>query len=314
MEDRKILFIAGPTAVGKTDLSLKLAKIFNGEIINADSMQIYCGMDIGTGKPTLQERKHIPHHMFDVAKPCETFNVVTYQSMALNIIEKILERGHLPIVVGGTGLYISALFYDVKFETAPSNELTRKKINEMIDEKGLDKIYNMLKKCDSYAANFINKNDRIRIVRALELQQNALTTKREKRADWCKQMRCYIGKYKVKSNLFVLNCEPRERLYSRINDRVDAMMKDGLLQEVELLYQKGMGQTARQAIGYKEFFPLINGESVNCKEVVDAIKQNTRHYAKRQLTWFRQMKEANWISTEDSMKRIIEQLQIKSSY
>ena len=184
----------------------------------------------------------------------------------------------------------------------------------MIDEKGLDKIYNMLKKCDSYAANFINKNDRIRIVRALELQQNALTTKREKRADWCKQMRCYIGKYKVKSNLFVLNCEPRERLYSRINDRVDAMMKDGLLQEVELLYQKGMGQTARQAIGYKEFFPLINGESVNCKEVVDAIKQNTRHYAKRQLTWFRQMKEANWISTEDSMKRIIEQLQIKSSY
>ena len=313
MENRQILFIAGPTAVGKTDLSLKLAKIFNGEIVNADSMQIYCGMDIGTGKPTLHERKHIPHHMFDVVKPCETFNVVTYQSMALNIIEEILERGHLPIVVGGTGLYISALFYDVKFEAASSNELTRKKINEMIDEKGLDKIYDMLKKCDSYAAKFINKNDRIRIVRALELQQNALTSKREKRADWCKQIRCHIGKYKVKSNLFVLNCEPRERLYSKINDRVDAMMKDGLLQEVELLYQKGMGQTARQAIGYKEFFPLINGESVNCKEVVDAIKQNSRHYAKRQLTWFRQMKEANWISTEDSMKRIIEQLQIKAS-
>lgn len=311
MKNRKILFIAGPTAVGKTDLALKLAKILNGEIVNADSMQIYRGMDIGTGKPSLQERTLVPHHMFDVVEPYEAFNVVAYQSMALNIIEEILKRGNLPIIVGGTGLYISALFYDVKFEAAPGDEFIRKRINKIIDEKGLDAIYKMLKQQDEHTTEYINKNNRIRIVRALELQEYKLLPNRESRAAWCKKVRSCIGKYSVEPLLFVLNYEQRELLYDKINRRVDMMMENGLLQEVESLCQKGLGPTAKQAIGYKEFLPLINGELVSYEEVVNIIKQNTRHYAKRQLTWFRKMKEANWISVEESMEKIIEQLQVK---
>lgn len=277
----KVLIIAGPTAVGKTNLSIKLAKELNGEIVSTDSMQIYKYMDIGSAKITKEEMDGIKHHMIDVVEPNIPFSVAEYKSLASKCIEDIISRGKLPILVGGTGLYINALTCNMNFTEAESDIEYRKELEELADKYGNEYIHNMLKEIDEISYKEIHYNNRKRVIRALEVYK--LTKKPFSSFNLGDDL--YNGPYDVK--YFVLNMN-REKLYERINLRVDIMLENGLIDECIKL--KNMGYTssmqAMQGIGYKEIFYYLE-DKISLDEAIELIKKGSRNYAKRQLTWFR---------------------------
>lgn len=293
---KPMIILTGPTAVGKTELSIKLAKKIGGEIISADSMQVYRYMDIGSAKIKEKEKKGILHHLIDILNPEEEFNVYTFQQMAKDCLKGIYERGKIPIVVGGTGFYIQALLYDIEFE--PEKEYTgyseiREKLEQELLDKGSNFLYAKLKETDPEAADEIHENNTRRIIRALEFYElNKVPISRHNREQREKKA-AYNACY------FVLNDE-RKEIYERIDRRVDKMMEDGLLQEVEQLKNRGYhkNMVSMQGLGYKELLACLDGECT-LEEAIYRIKRDSRHFAKRQLTWFRRERDVIWINKQD---------------
>lgn len=289
----KILIIAGPTAVGKTSLSIKLAKELNGEIVSTDSMQIYKYMDIGSAKITKDEMEGIPHHMIDIINPSSSFSVAEYKEIATKCIEDIISRNKLPILVGGTGLYINALTCNMNFTEADSDEEYRKELEKLADENGNEFIHNMLKDIDPTSYKEIHFNNRKRVIRALEVYK--LTNKPFSSFNSGDDF--YNGPYDTR--YYVINMD-RTKLYDRINLRVDIMIKNGLIDECIKL--KEMGHTSlmqsMQGIGYKEIFYYLDNK-ISYSEAIEMIKQGSRNYAKRQLTWFRRDPRAIFLNKDD---------------
>lgn len=291
---KKDLFIlAGPTGVGKTDISIKLAKKLNGEIISADSMQIYKYMDIGSAKITNEETNNINHYLIDIVEPHESFNVAQFKEVAEECINKIHSENKLPMVVGGTGLYINSLIYDYNFTEADKDEEYRVYLENLAAEKGNDYVHEMLKDIDSESYNKIHANNLKRVIRALEVYK--LTGKTI--GEYSMDKECYEIPYNL--HYFVLTMD-REKLYNRIDKRVDIMLEKGLIDEVERL--RAMGYTeemqSMQGIGYKEILYYLEGK-ISLDEAIYLIKKGSRNYAKRQLTWFRREKHAHWINKDN---------------
>lgn len=287
----KVIVIVGPTASGKTDLSIKLAKELNGEIISADSMQIYKKMTIGTAKPTEEEMQGIVHHMIDIIEPNEEFNVAKYKSMAEKKIEEIILNGKQPIIVGGTGLYVDTLVNGIEFFDIENDLEYRENLEKEANEKGIEWLYDELLKVDEEAAKSIDKNNVRRVIRALEIYKVTGKTKTE------------LDKASRKGSkyeyvIFGLLWD-RKELYDRINLRVDIMIKDGLIEEVKgLLENEGFSKTALQGLGYKEVLEYLN-EEISYEEMIEKIKMETRRYAKRQMTWFKRNKDIIWLEASN---------------
>ena len=298
----KIIVIAGPTASGKTALSIALAKRFGGEVVSADSMQIYRRMDIGTAKPALEEREGIPHHMMDVAEPDEAFSVARYVELASRCVDDILSRGKLPIVAGGTGLYIDSLLSGRTFAPFPTSGW-RERLQERANSEGITVLMEELRRIDPEAAERLHLHDEKRIIRALEVWHETGKTisrhNRETKAVPPRYQGCRIG----------LNFEKRADLWRRIDRRVDEMMAQGLLDEVKALLRGGIDPkcTAMQAIGYKELADAARGLAP-VEQAVEEIKLRTRQYAKRQVTWFRRNGEMQWYlwSSEPDFRRALQ--------
>lgn len=290
---KKLLIIAGPTAVGKTNLSIKLAKELNGEIVSTDSMQIYKYMDIGSAKITKEEMEGIPHHMIDVVDPETPFSVAEYKNMALKCIEDIISRNKLPILVGGTGLYINALTCNMNFTEAESDEEYRKELELLAEEHGNEYIHNMLKDIDPISYKEIHYNNRKRVIRALEVYK--LTNKPFSSFNSGEEF--YNGPYDVK--YYVLNMN-REKLYERINLRVDIMIENGLIDECIKLKDMGYNSLMQsmQGIGYKEVLYYLDNK-ITYDKAIEMIKQGSRNYAKRQLTWFRRDPRAIFMNKDE---------------
>ena len=289
MDRKPLIILAGPTAVGKTSLSIRLAKETGGEIISADSMQVYRHMDIGSAKITKEEMEGVPHYLVDVLEPEEEFNVVRFQQMAKEAAERIWEKGKIPLVVGGTGFYIQALLYDIDFTENDGDELYRRQLEQKAsDEEGASELYEMLKTVDPKAAQEIHPRNIKRIVRALEFYHQTGKKISEHNETQRQKMSPYNYAY------FVLTDE-RGRLYERIDRRVDLMMEQGLLDEVRYLKERGVRKdsTAMQGLGYKELYAYLEGE-YPLDEAVRIIKRDTRHFAKRQLTWFKRERDVIW--------------------
>ena len=287
-----MVVLTGPTAVGKTALSLKLARALDGEIVSADSMQVYRRMDIGTAKVTRDEMEGIPHHLIDVLEPDEDFNVVIFTSMAREAMEGIYSRGRIPVVTGGTGFYIQALAYDVNFEEHRESDY-RRQLRALAEERGAEYLHSLLAQVDPAYAAGIHANNVKRVIRALEFYHET-----------GKRLSVHNSRERERTSpydlwYFVLNLK-RQDLYDRINRRVDQMMEQGLKEEACGLIQGGLREdmTCMQGIGYREFFPYIRGERT-LEETVEQIKKDTRHFAKRQLTWFRREKDVIWMNKED---------------
>ena len=280
---KKIIAIVGPTASGKTSLSIELAKRLDGEVICCDSMQIYRGMDIGTAKPTADEMDGVPHHLVDIADTSENFSAADYAPMAKTKIEEIYERGKLPIFCGGTGLYLDCVVKAKAFEGSKPDPEYRDKLFEIAKEDGgIDRLHAMLVEVDPVSAEAIHKNNVKRVIRALEIYHSAGVPKSELDA----KSREKEGEYDIVA--IGLRYNDRETLYERINKRVDIMVESGLLAEVERLYAAGAldsSYTAAQAIGYKEFLAYLRGE-MSLDGAIEELKNATRRYAKRQMTWF----------------------------
>ena len=295
----KILIIAGPTAVGKTSLSIKLAKELNGEIVSTDSMQIYKYMDIGSAKITKDEMDGVPHHMIDVINPSSSFSVAEYKEIASKCVEDIISRNKLPILVGGTGLYINALTCNMNFTEADSDEEYRKELEKLADENGNEFIHNMLKDIDPTSYKEIHFNNRKRVIRALEVYK--LTNKPFSSFNSGDDF--YNGPYDTR--YYVINMD-RTKLYDRINLRVDIMIKNGLI--VECIKLKKMGNTSlmqsMQGIGYKEIFYYLDNK-ISYSEAIEMIKQGSRNYAKRQLTWFRRDPRAIFLNKDNMTEKEI---------
>lgn len=288
-----LMVIVGPTAVGKTAISIKLAKILNGEIISADSMQIYKYMDIGTAKVTPEEMEGIPHYLIDVVYPDEEFTVADYKELAEKIISDINKKGKIPIVVGGTGLYVNSLVYDLNFTKVPPNEKIRKRLNELADKFGNEYIHNMLEKIDKESSKRIHVSDRKRIIRAIEIYEVTGIPMSEQNRDFRKQNDRY--------NLAMIGLNmDRDKLYERINMRVDKMIENGLIAEVANLLKMGYTKelTSMQGIGYKEIIKYLEGE-LTLEESIELIKKGSRNYAKRQLTWFRRDSRIKWFNLDE---------------
>lgn len=306
MEKPKVIVIAGPTASGKTALGIELAKKLNGEVISADSMQIYKDMTIGTAKPLPEEMGEIKHHLIDFVSPDERYSVAEFKKDAEEEIEGILAKGKQPIIVGGTGLYIDALIYGIEYPDIEFDEEYRNKLLEKAEtEEGLKELYEEAKRIDEEAVSKISCNDKKRITRIIELYKATGKTKTELEIESRKNEIKYD--YKV----FAINMD-REKLYDRINLRVDLMMKQGLIEEVKDIIKKySKFPTAMQGLGYKEVVQFLNGELTE-EEMIDKLKQETRRYAKRQLTWFRKDKEIIWIdglaNRDDNVKFIMEEI------
>ena len=285
-----ILAIVGPTGSGKTSTAIALSQSLNAEIVSMDSMQIYKGMDIGTAKPTAEERSFVPHHMIDVADPSEVFTVSDYREMALPVIDDILSRGKLPILVGGTGLYLNAISYDMNLAEDGANQIVRDELNRIAkQENGPSLLHDRLKQVDPYSAARLHPNDIRRVIRALEVFE----TSGKAMSEVAKGQR-EEGPY----NVLVYGLSyPREILYERINLRVDTMIKAGLVNEVKTLLAQGIAPRpeggAMQAIGYKEIVSALRG-AVTLDRAIDLIKQGSRRYAKRQWTWFRHDERVHW--------------------
>ncbi|MCR4611633.1 MAG: tRNA (adenosine(37)-N6)-dimethylallyltransferase MiaA [Lachnospiraceae bacterium] len=284
----KLIILTGPTAVGKSDLSISLAKRIGGEIISADSIQVYKGLDIGSAKITKKEMHGVNHYLIDVLDPKEDFNIYIFKEMAKEAIDKIYSNGKIPIIVGGTGFYIQSVIYDIDFEKE-DNSTIRKELEEIADKKGSEYLHNKLKEIDETSAMKIHPNNIKRIIRAIEfykLNNRPISEHNETERD-------KEPVYDV--NYFVLN-DKRELLYERINKRVDIMIEQGLVDEVKNLMEQGIDESynSMQGIGYKEIVSYLNGK-ISLEQAVEDIKKNTRHFAKRQLTWFRREKDVKWI-------------------
>ncbi len=288
-----LIVIVGPTATGKTDLGIALAKRLDGEIVSGDSMQIYRHMNIGTAKPTAEERSRAVHHMVDMVEPSEVYSVARFVAEAKRCIADIHSRGKIPIVVGGTGLYISWLVDNINLPKPTEADNTRRdRLHSYYMEHGAEALHDMLKQVDSVSAEEIHPNNVVRVIRAIEhFELTGIPLSRQKVA-----AREIPSPYT--SVLFGLNYDSREVLYDRINYRVDLMMEQGLLCEVKHLYSLETGLTAKQAIGYKEFLPYFSGEC-SLEQSVDKVKQHSRNYAKRQLTWFRKDERIHWLDAAD---------------
>ena len=298
----KVIVIVGPTASGKTSASIKLAKLINGEIISADSMQVYKEMTIGTAKPTTQEQEGIPHYLIDVVSPEETFNVTKYKEIAEKAIEEVLSKDKTPIIVGGTGLYVSTLINGIEFAEVGEDLEYREEMTKMAEEKGAQYIHDMLRKVDPDAADAIEVNNIRRVIRALEIYKLTGKTKTFLDKESRKEVKYDYKVYGIET--------PREELYNRINVRVDKMFEAGLLEEVRSVNEKyKISSTAIQGLGYKEVIEYIEGK-VSYEEMVEKLKMETRRYAKRQLTWFRREEKIVWYRLDEIVEKIVEELAI----
>lgn len=288
-----LVVLVGPTGIGKTEISIKLAKELNGEIISADSAQIYRHMNIGTAKIKEKEKEGIPHYLIDIVDPDKEFTVADYKEMATKCIEDIHGRGKLPMVVGGTGLYINSLVYDLNFIDVAPNDDFREKYNNLADKYGNEYIYNNLKEIDPDSTNRINISDRKRIIRALEVYNET----GKPMSKYYKNFRKYNEDYDIAMVGLTMN---RKRLYERINIRVDKMIEEGLIEEVKNIlnmnYSKDLNSL--KALGYKEIIFYLNGEKT-LDESINLLKRDTRRFAKRQLTWFRRDSRIEWVDYEN---------------
>ncbi len=293
----RVIVIVGPTASGKTSASIELAEKINGEIISADSMQIYKEMNIGTAKPTLEEMNGIKHYMFDVVAPDETFNVTKYVEKAIECVKEIVSKGKIPIIVGGTGLYVSTLINGIEFCEVNEDPNYRKEMTELAEEKGNHYLHEMLEKIDPEAAKNIDANNVRRVIRALEIYKVTGKTKTLLDKESRKEVPFDYKLYGIETN--------REVLYDRINKRVDKMLEDGLIDEVkELLEKYTFSSTAIQGLGYKEVKEYLDGK-LSYDEMAEKLKMETRRYAKRQLTWFRREKAIMWCKLDEIVDRIL---------
>lgn len=292
-EKKPLIILTGPTAVGKTKASIGLAKAIGGEIISADSMQVYRHMDIGSAKITKEEMADVPHYLIDVLEPEEEFHVVRFQQMAKAAMADIYSRGKIPIIVGGTGFYIQALLYDIDFTENEGDSVYREKLEALAKEKGAAYLHGQLAMVDPKSAEEIHANNIKRVIRALEFyhqtgQKISEHNERERQKESPYQF-CY----------FVLN-DRRECLYERIDQRVDQMIRNGLVQEVQTLKEKGCTKqmVSMQGLGYKEIFSYLEGDC-SLEEAVYIIKRDTRHLAKRQLTWFKRERDVIWVQKDE---------------
>jgi tRNA dimethylallyltransferase len=288
----KLLVLVGPTAVGKTRYSLEIAKVWNAEIISGDSMQVYRGMDIGTAKIPEQEREGIPHHMIDICDPNESFSVADFQESCRALIGGIGERGKLPFIVGGTGLYVESVCYDYAFSESGSDESFRAAQFRYAEQHGNEALRRKLSEIDAASAERLHPNDLRRIVRALEVYYLTGVTLSEQLAGQTKTSPyelCIIG----------LTMD-RPKLYDRVERRIDAMLAEGLTDEVDSLLKSGIRKeaVAMQSLGYKELVPYLQGECT-LEEAVYMLKRDTRHFAKRQLSWFRHMRDIDWVDVTE---------------
>lgn len=286
---KPLIILTGPTAVGKTALSIALAKAVNGAVISADSMQVYKGMDIGSAKIRPEEMQGVPHYLIDILEPDEEFHVVRFQQLAKQAMQEIYANGQIPIVVGGTGFYIQALLYDIDFTKQQEDSALREHYAKIAQEKGNEYLHEMLRKVDPVSAEMIHANNVKRVIRALEFyektkipisQHNEQERQKESPYQFC---------------YFVLTDE-RARLYDRIEMRIDQMLSEGLIEEVRALKDRGFhrGMVSMQGLGYKEILAWLDGE-ISYEEAVYILKRDTRHFAKRQLTWFRRERDVIWI-------------------
>ncbi|WDV47831.1 tRNA (adenosine(37)-N6)-dimethylallyltransferase MiaA [Clostridiaceae bacterium M8S5] len=293
MKKKPLIILAGPTAVGKTSISIDIAKKINGEIISGDSMQVYKYMDIGTAKIKQSEMKNVPHYMIDEFTPDEEFNVSIFKSKCEKYIDLILSHNKVPMIVGGTGLYLNSIIYELDFTKAVSNKELRDKYTKLALEYGNKYIYDKLVEIDPISAERIHINDTKRIIRALEIYYDT----GKPMSDFYKDFRKYNDKYDFV--YFALNMD-RKKLYDRINMRVDMMIEEGLISEVEELLNKGYDKNlvSMQGLGYKEMVSYLNGY-ISLEEAIEVLKRDTRRFAKRQLTWFRREKYVNWVNVDD---------------
>ena len=286
---KPLIILTGPTAVGKTKASIELAKALNGEIISADSMQVYKHMDIGSAKIRPEEMQGVKHYLIDELEPDEEFHVVRFQEMAKKAMEEIYAKNKIPIVVGGTGFYIQALLYDIDFTESNEDAPYRKELEQLVVEKGAEHLHELLQAVDPKSAEVIHANNVKRVIRALEFYKQT----GEKISEHNEQERAKASPYEF--CYFVLT-DDRENLYERINLRIDQMLEEGLVEEVKFLKAKGYTKdmVSMQGLGYKEILDYLNGEC-SLEEAVYILKRDTRHFAKRQLTWFRRERDVIWI-------------------
>lgn len=301
---KPLMILTGPTAVGKTELSIALAKSIGGEIISADSMQVYKYMDIGTAKIRPEEMQGVPHHLIDILDPGMAFNVAVFKDLAKAAVEEIYGRGHIPVLVGGTGFYIQALLYDIDFSEEDSDISIRRELEKIAAEKGAEYLHDMLRAVDVESAEQIHANNVKRVIRALEYYRihgekisthNAVERQKKSPYDF----------------LYFVLTHKRDVLYERIEKRIDKMVEEGLISEVDNLLKKGYDSSlvSMQGLGYKELIPYLNGEC-SLEEALYILKRDTRHFAKRQLTWFRRERDVRWLdksrmSDEEILKEIL---------
>lgn len=289
--NNKVIVIVGPTASGKTSLSIEIAKLFDGEIISADSMQIYKKMDIATAKPSKEEMQGIPHHLIDFLPPSEKFSVAKYKELCYEKIEDIKKRGKIPVIVGGTGLYIDTVINNTVFLEYEENSI-RRQLEDECEKNGISSLYDKLCEVDKASAEKLNLSDKKRIIRALEVFYSTGKTKTEQNE------LSHLEKSKYDFCIIGLTAENRDFLYERINKRVDLMVENGLIEEATEFFKSEYSNTAVQAIGYKELKPYFDGVC-SLDVALEKLKMESRRYAKRQLTWFRRNKNINWISIDN---------------
>lgn len=295
MSERKrpLIILTGPTAVGKTELSIRLAKAVNGEIISADSIQVYKYMDIGSAKVTKEEMDGVKHYLIDVLEPTDEFNIYVFKKLAMEAIEEIYSKGKIPIIAGGTGFYIQSVLYDIEFSEEEGDRSYRHELEEKAAREGVSVIHKMLEEIDPKAALEIHENNLKRVIRALEYYHETGRRISEHNEEQRQKVSPYDYKY------YVLNMA-REKLYERINLRVDIMLENGLIDEVQKLKNMGYSKelVSMQGIGYKEIREYVDG-NVTYDEAVETLKKNTRNFAKRQLTWFRREESVTWLNHEE---------------
>lgn len=290
---KPLVILTGPTAVGKTEISIKLAKAINGEIISADSIQVYKHFDIGSAKVTKEEMDGVKHYLIDVLEPDEEFNIYVFKKLAMEAMEEIYAKGKIPIIAGGTGFYIQALLYDVEFSEEEGDKTYRHMLEKKAEIEGVTSIHNMLKEIDPEAAKEIHENNLKRVIRALEYYNETGMRISEHNKEQRQKESPYNFKY------YVLNMD-REKLYNRINLRVDIMVENGLIEEVTKLKEMGYGKelNSMQGIGYKEIRDYVDGV-YDLDTAIETLKKNTRNFAKRQITWFKREKEVVWLNHEE---------------
>lgn len=290
-EKKRLIAVLGPTASGKTHLAVKIAEKYNGEIVSADSMQIYKGMDIATAKPTEDEKEGIPHHLMDFLDPGQSFSVSDYVKLASNVTENIISRGKLPVLCGGSGLYVRSFLDNISFSEEKNNEQLRNELNERYKTEGGETLLKELSEFDPETAQKLLPSNGKRIIRAIEIYKTTGITMSEQ----IKLSKSEPSPYDITA--IGLTFSDRQKLYKRINKRVDKMLENGLLNEASEFYSESKGITASAAIGYKELKPYLDGK-ISLEAAVEKLKMETRRYAKRQLTWFRKDEYIRWIEID----------------